>query len=164
MTLDHGIRIDSTDAAPAGGVRQIHRVDVPMSSRVWARLFAARYDQQVEAGVTVAAGSPLAAHYLRVTCLAERKDIAGALVLLLRDAGLVWDAAGSSTRVPIHVDAVRRSADIVEEVLARLASPVPVRARGMARLRILLSDGRGPVYRSGRGTFAAAMRGVLAAM
>jgi hypothetical protein len=34
----------------------------------------------------------------------------------------------------------------------------------MARLRILLSDGRSPVYRSGHGTFAAAMRGVLAAM
>jgi len=40
----------------------------------------------------------------------------------------------------------------------------PVRARGMARLRILLSDGRGPLYRTGRGTLGAALRGVLAAL
>jgi len=39
-----------------------------------------------------------------------------------------------------------------------------VRARGMARLRMLLSDGTGPLYRAGRGSLAAELRGVLAAL
>jgi hypothetical protein len=34
----------------------------------------------------------------------------------------------------------------------------------MARLRILLSDGRGPLYWPGRGTLNAALRGVLATL
>jgi hypothetical protein len=45
-----------------------------------------------------------------------------------------------------------------------LHSPRPVRARGVARLRLLLSDGTGPLYRSGRGSLAAELRGVLAAL
>jgi hypothetical protein len=131
---------------------------------MWARLCAGRYDQRVEAGVPVTAGSPLAAHHVRLRSRAERRDMTNALLLLLRDAGLLWDTAGVSARVPIHVEAIRKSADVIEDVLARLADPEPVRARGMARLRLLLSDGRSPVYRPGSGTFAAEMRGVLAAM
>lgn len=141
-----------------------HVTHVPLMSRMWARLYAARYDHRIEAGAKVTAGSPLAAHYGRLTSHAERKAMANALLLLLRDAGLLWDTVGISLRVPIHVEAIRKSADVIEDVLARLADPEPVRARGMARLRLLLSDGRSPVYRPGSGTFAAEMRGVLAAM
>jgi len=46
----------------------------------------------------------------------------------------------------------------------RLHAPVPVRARGIARLRMLLSDGTGPLYRPGRGSLGAALLGVLAAL
>jgi len=34
----------------------------------------------------------------------------------------------------------------------------------MVRLRMLLSDSRGPLYRSGGGSLAAELRGVLAAL
>jgi hypothetical protein len=34
----------------------------------------------------------------------------------------------------------------------------------MARLRLLLADGAGPLYRAGRGSLAAELRGVLAAL
>jgi hypothetical protein len=34
----------------------------------------------------------------------------------------------------------------------------------MVRLQMLLSDSRGPLYRSGRGSLAAELRGVLAAL
>jgi hypothetical protein len=44
------------------------------------------------------------------------------------------------------------------------SGPPAVRARGMARLRILLTDGRGPMYRNDRGSLAAELRGVLAAL
>lgn len=86
--------------------------------------------------------------------------MAQALTFLMRDAGLSCEHGDATRRVPIQVDAVRESAD----VLARLVGPLPVRSRGMTRLRILMADGRGPVYRPGPGTFAAAMRGVFAAL
>jgi hypothetical protein len=168
MTPRNGIPAYVMGTAEVGAdrhdIRQIRLTDVSFSGRMWARLFAARYDQQIEQGVAVAAGTPLAAHYLRLASRRERDDMAAALDHLLQDAGRTPSNGGTAMRVPIRTDAVEQSADVVEDVLARLLGPLPVRARGMARLRILLSDGRGPLYRSGRGTFAAAMRGVLAAM
>jgi hypothetical protein len=145
-------------------IRRSALADVSTSKRVWARLFAGRYDQQIEQGVTVVPGTPLAAHYVRLVSRRESEDMAAALTLLLRDAGLMPGTGGRASRVPIRTDAVRQSADTVEDVLARLLGPLPARARGMARLRLLLGDGRGPLYCTGPGTFAAAMRGVLAAM
>lgn len=168
MTPRNGIPGYVTSAAAASASRRkIHPIrlaDVPFSGRMWARLFAARYDQQIENGVAIAAGTPLAAHYSRLASRREREDMAEALTHLLQDAGRMPHEGRATMRVPIRADAVRQSAEVVEDVLGRLAGPLPVRARGMARLRILLSDGRGPVYRAGHGTLAAAMRGVLAAM
>ncbi len=155
------------NAAVSGGSREIRQVrlaGMPFSGRTWARLFAARYDRQIERGVAVAAGTPLAAHYLRLVSRREREDMAEALTLLLQDAGRMKCDRRATMRVPIRVDAVQQSAEVVEDVLARLTGPLPIRARGMARLRILLGDGCSPIYRSGHGTLAAAMRGVLAAM
>jgi hypothetical protein len=164
MTLRNGTRTDAAEATTGRTVGRHDTAHVPWTSRARARLLAARYDQLAEAGVPVTAGSPLAAHHVRLRSRTEREDMTNALLLLLRDAGLLWDSAGVNARVPVHVEAIRRSADVIEDVLARLADPQPVRARGMARLRLLLGDGRGPVYRPGSGTFAAEMRGVLAAM
>jgi hypothetical protein len=168
MTPRNGIPGYVMGTATAGALKrdgqQIRLADVPFSRRLWARLFAARYDQQIERGAAVEAGTPLAAHYLRLASRREREDMATALTHLLRDSDLLPKEA-RTTRVPIRVEAVRQSADVVEDVLARLLGPLPVRTRGVARLRILLSDGRSPLYRTGgQGTFAAAMRGVLAAM
>jgi hypothetical protein len=154
------LRTDATDNA----IRTPEIAPIPLSSRLWARLCATRYDRRVEAGDAVVAGSPLAAHHVRLTSSAEREDLSGALLHLMQDAGLLAGESVINARVPIHVDAVRKSADVLEDVLCRLADPTPLRARGMARLRLLLCDGRSPVYRRGAGTLAAEMRGVLAAM
>lgn len=132
--------------------------------RTWARLFAARYDQQVDQGLAVGAGTALAAHHRRLTSRRERADLAAALEMLLQDVGHLPRRDGRPLAVPVDATAIRRSAGVVDDVRARLLGPLPVRARGMARLRILLGDGRGPTYRAGRGTFASAIRGVLAAM
>ena len=167
MTPRNGIPMHVAGNAAIGADRRSPRValvDVGWTKRLCARLFATRYDERIERGDAIAAGTPLAAHYLRLTSRREREDLAAGLTLLLQDAGRMPRGNDRAVRVPIRADVVRRSADIVEDVLARLLGPLPVRARGMARLRILLSDGRSPVYLSGNGTFAAAMRGVLAAM
>jgi hypothetical protein len=159
-----GFGVDGGDDATTWGTHRDQSVGIAFSSRLWARLFAARYDRQLDEGHRIAAGGPLAAHYVRLASVREREHMAEALTTLMGDAGLISGDGGGGTRMPIRADVVRASADVVEAVLARLAGPRPVRARGVARLRILLSDGQGPVYRAGRGTFAAAMRGVLAAL
>ena len=159
----YGMGIEET-GADRREIRGSALADVALSKRVLARLFAGRYDQQIDQGVTVVPGTPLAAHYVRLASRRERNGLAAALTLVLQDTGLLPGPGGPAGRVPIRADVVRQSADTVDDVLARLVGPLPVRARGMARLRILLSDGRGPLYRTGPGTFAAAMRGVLAAM
>jgi hypothetical protein len=64
----------------------------------------------------------------------------------------------------VHSEAVHHASGVIDEVCDRLVDPFPVRVRGMARLRILMSDGLGPLYRSGRGTLTAALHGVLAAL
>lgn len=46
----------------------------------------------------------------------------------------------------------------------RLHSPRPVTARGMARLRLLLADGGGPLYRFGRGDLEGRLMAAFAAL
>jgi hypothetical protein len=106
-------------------------------------------------------GSALGLHGVRLTSARERNELACRLRVAVYEA----EAGGHFTmHVPVQADAVRLCAEVIGAVCNRLEGPFPVRARGMARLRILLSDGRGPLYRSGRGTLGAALRGVLAAL
>jgi len=156
QTYDLGTApLDYADDAKTGG-------RASWSARLQARLFAGRLDQEIEDGLSPLPGSPLEVHGARLVSARERNELARALRLVLQDA----DSAPGlyHLRVPVAAAAVRHAAEVVEAVHGRLADPFPVRARGMARLRLLLADGRGPLYRSGRGTLTAAMRGVLAAL
>jgi hypothetical protein len=132
------------------------------SARLSARIFAARYDEELDAGANPVPGTALAAHCARLASAEERAGLARALRLAAADAVTV--GAWRNPRVPVCGDAVKRAADVVEAVVNRLDEPHGVRVRGMARLRMLLSDGRGPLYRSGSGSLNAALRGVLAAL
>ena len=44
-------------------------------------------------------------------------------------------------RIPVNWESMLPCRDVVDDITLRLHSPRPVRARGVARLRILLSDG-----------------------
>lgn len=130
--------------------------------RMRARVLARRLDRQVDEGVPPVTGSLLAAHYHRLGEAGERADLARGLQLVLRDAA--EGPVALNPRVPVRTPEVLRFADVIEEVRTRLSSGRPVRARGMARLRILLTDARGPLYRKGSGSLHAALRGVLATL
>ena len=132
------------------------------SERVRARLFPTRYDRQVDAGVTPLPGTALAVHHARLTAPMERTQLSHTLRLATDDAEAGW--RGVNPRVPVKAKEVHEAKHVIDAVLYRLAEPLPVRARGMARLRILLADGRGPLYRTGTGSLNAALRGVLAAL
>jgi hypothetical protein len=134
------------------------RADWP--SRLSARLGARYWDHQIERGVPLQPGSPLMLHHARLTSFSERENLARALRKLLVDAY----RPRTGRLIPIDRDAITESSSLIDIIALRLHAPLPVKARGMARLRILLSDGGGPVYRRGRATLEAQLRGVLAAL
>ena len=72
--------------------------------------------------------------------------------------------ATRSARVPMHRANIASAEALIDEVRLRLHVPHPVSARGMARLRQLLSDGTGPLYRYGSGDLAGRLGAVLAAL
>jgi hypothetical protein len=143
------------DAAPAG----LHEPASALA-RLSALLVPWRYDRQLVAGATPTPGSPLAVHVERLTSDSERQKLTTTLRELLHEG---HDApAPFSSRIPVNQAAVASAAGHIDDIAARLSGPRPVRAHGVARLRMLLSNGVGPMYEEGRGDLAAALRGVLA--
>ena len=66
--------------------------------------------------------------------------------------------------VPLHRTGIVAAEHLIHDVTIRLSARHRVRARGIARLRMLLSDSDGQLYRPGRGSLAAALRGGQAAL
>jgi hypothetical protein len=131
-----------------------------LAARVTARLRAYRLDRQLAVGVPAPAGSALAVHKARLMSVAEREAVARALRQALQDA-----CAGSaplSSRIPVHATNIVAAEDLIDAITLRLHSPRPVNARGMARLRVVLSDGGGPMYRLGRGDLSGRLGAALA--
>jgi hypothetical protein len=131
-------------------------------SRLIARLRADRLDRLIAVGVPAAVGGAQAAHEARLVSTEERESIARSLRTAAADArgrGLLL-----SSRVPLHVPNITAAGDMIDAVALRLHSPRPVSARGMARLRQILSDGTGPMYRYGRGDLRGRLGAALAAL
>ncbi len=135
---------------------------VPYGTRVMARLLAAKFDRMLAVGVPAPAGSPLAVHAERLTSVEEREAIAHSLRRSVNDARN--RSALVSSRVELNVPNIVAAEDRIDEVTLRLHSPRPVTARGVARLRLLLSDGAGPMYRYGRGDLEGRLGAALAAL
>lgn len=133
-----------------------------LKSRLTARLRAGRLDGLLAVGVPAPPGSALAAHEARLTSTAEREAIARSLRASVADArgrGLLL-----SSRVALHVPNIAAAEDVIDAVALRLHSPRPVSARGMARLRQILGDGTGPLYRYGHGDLRGRLGAALAAL
>jgi len=128
--------------------------------RVRVRLLAARHDRELEACVPVLPDSALALHVHRITSAPERQRLADALRSVL-DRAHDGDAP-MTARIPLQRSRIRGEQVLIAEIVQRLDSPA--RSRGIARLRLLLADGAGPLYVSGQGSLAAQLRGVLAAL
>ena len=129
-------------------------------TRVIEELFATRFDTQLAAGVAPEPGSVLAAHVSRLASADERRKLAEVL------NHSVCESHSRRTRVsatiPVDRSAVAAAVGLIDQVVLRLLGPRPVSARGVARLRLLLSNGAGPMYWSGGGDLGAELRAVLA--
>jgi hypothetical protein len=131
-------------------------------ARLTARLHARRFDGMLAVGVRAPAGSALAVHAERLISRAEREAIARSLRQAVHDAH--HGRTALSSQVPLHRENIVAAADLIDDITLLLQSAHPVNARGVARLRQLLSDGRGPLYRYGRGDLEGRIGAALAAM
>lgn len=156
---DHKISLDVLPVAPTG----VPRDQRPsLVARLTARARADKYDRLLSVGVTPKPGSALAAHRARLTSAAERQAIARSLRRVYRDAHDHTSPTTWSSRIPLNVPNITAAADLIDRVTQRLHSPRPIGARGMARLRLILSDGAGPLYRCGRGDLPGRLGAALA--
>ena len=119
----------------------------PLCTRLAARLRATRLDREIDRCAAVHPGTALAVHVARLTGPSERQRVAAGL----RSA-------------PVDRPGARPVQDLVDDITLRLHAPRPLRALGVARLRLLLADAGGPLYAAGRGSLPAELRGVLAAL
>ena len=130
-------------------------------ARLAARARAGKYDRLLSVGVTPEPGTALAAHRARLTSTAERDAIARSLRRAVHDA---HDHAPtmSSARIPLNIPNITAAEELIDRVMQRLQSPRPIGALGMARLRLILSDGAGPLYQFGRGDLPGRLGAALA--
>lgn len=131
-----------------------------IATRVIAELFATRFDKQLAAGAAPEPGSALAAHVSRLVSAGERRKLAETLRHSVSE--VYSGRAPMSARIPVDRSGVAAAVGLIDQVASRLVAPRPVSAHGVARLRILLSDGTGPMYWSGGGDLGAELRTVLA--
>lgn len=151
----------SPDIITAANVRLGRTVQkAPLLARIVARLRADKFDKMLAVGVPARQGSALAVHAERLTTSQEREAIARSLRREFESARRATAVASSC--IPVQRADVLAAEDLIEALTLRLHSPQPVQARGMARLRKILSDGAGPMYRGGRGDLAGRLGAALA--
>ena len=150
--------------APPVGVDAANNAtgDASIRALVTARFFPIRLDRQLAVGVVGPAGSALAIHAARLESDNERHSIARALRRAVVEAH--EGRPPGSPSVPVHRRNVAAAEDVIDMITLRLHSPRHVSARGVARLRRLLSDGCGPMYEDGAGDLAGRLRAALAAL
>ena len=120
----------------------------PLRTRmVWllARLRAFWLDRQLAAGVVPWHSKVHAARSLQLTSDRSRRALACSLEHLVEQADgppVHWRSAAVLPCRP----QVSEARPVILAIAARLRATAPVDARGMARLRLLLTDGAGPCY------------------
>ena len=116
---------------------------VRLRDRLRARLRVAELDAALASGASPESDVALALHAARLCRPAQRRLLARSLARAESAA-----AAPVPTRraVPVCRPAIHRARAELQAVVQRLAAG-PVDVRGVARIRALLADGTGPLYR-----------------
>ncbi|CRZ14147.1 hypothetical protein [Mycolicibacterium neworleansense] len=150
-------------AIPATTVR---RAPVPcrpsIRARLTARMRSGRLDAMLAVGAPIPPGSALAARAARLTSDSERAAIARVLRRCAHEA--TTDTILWSSRIPLHRKNIAAAEAMIDALTLRLHAPLPVDARGMARLTRVINDGLGPLYAFGHGDLAGRLGAALAAL
>lgn len=150
-------------ATPATTVRRTPAPCRPsIRARLTARIRSGRLDAMLAVGAPTPAGSAISARAARLTSTSERDAIARVLRRCVREAAT--DTVLWSSRIPLHRKNIAAAEATIDAITLRLHSPLPVSARGMARLNRVLNDGLGPMYAFGHGDLDGRLGAALAAL
>jgi hypothetical protein len=111
----------------------------PISARLLTLLKATQLDRQLVAGTAPEPGSILALHVTRLAGAPERQRLAARLRQLVIEARChpgCWSSRIAKDRTDVVC-----AAGLIDRVAMHLNAHRPVSARGVARLRLLLTDG-----------------------
>jgi hypothetical protein len=132
-----------------------------LGTRLAARLWAASLDQELADGADPADCPQLAARAAYLTCPVTRARLAATVERFVIAAELPTGAG----RVRPARGGVRANRARMLELATRLRDDAPVYARGVAKCRLILSDGAGPAYVDGHGeALARQLTAVLAGL
>jgi hypothetical protein len=123
---------------------------------------AHRYDRALAVHVHYDHDRALAYHATRITSDAERRAIARSLTHILHEARQTGPLV--QARAKVHRDNVLAAEQMITKALERLYGQGTVDARGVARLRLLLKNRSGPLYRYGRGDLTGRLGAALAGL
>ncbi len=121
------------------GLRQVR-----MRDRVLARMRTSTLDHQLAAGASPEASVTLALHAGHLCGPVQRRLLARSLT---RIAAAAEAPTGRRVKAPVCRQAVLRTRAELSAVVDRLVADGPIDVQGVARLRNLLADGTGPLYR-----------------
>ena len=130
VVLEHGAGL---------GLRRVRLRD-----RLLARIRAAALDTELAAGASPESSVVLALHAVHLNGPSQRRLLAGSL---RRVAASAQAPTKSRLKAPVCGPAVRQALPELQAVIDRLVAAGPVSVRGVARVRCLLADGTGPIYR-----------------
>jgi hypothetical protein len=114
------------------------------AARVRARVCARQLDRALAQGVSPDSSADLSVRAYDLIGSRRRHMLAQAIRRLVQEA--THPLRPMHFNVPVCRSKVRRSRRTLEELAERLVSGEPLDARGVAQLRLLLSDGAGPLY------------------
>lgn len=113
--------------------------------RIVARARASTLDRQLAAGASPESSVALALHASRLCESSERLVLARSLTRISEAAEA---PVARRLAAPVHRPAVQRARTELAAVAGRLVASGPVDVQGVARVRTLVADGTGPLYRS----------------
>jgi hypothetical protein len=118
------------------------------ATRLWLRVLLHRcdFDRDLADGGGAEWEPGLQLRSLQLTRSAERRRLAGCLRKLVEEAETVQRRPPLGPVVPVQREVVLIWRDSIVAIAGRLLRPMPVAAAGMARLRLLLTDGAGPLF------------------
>jgi hypothetical protein len=131
--------------------------------RLVARLWAGHFDRMFAIGMRPTPRTAAWAHAQRLTSVAEREAVSGVLRRSL-DAARFSTFLSRGAGVELNRANILAASEVIEAVTLRLHSPMPIDARGMARLRLILADATGPLYRHGNGDLPTRIGAAMAAL
>lgn len=114
-----------------------------LSDRLLVAVAAAKLDRELANGVRQDASAALSRRAQRLIEPSTREQLGRQLRRIVKDA---HERAVTGARVPLNRNQVLEAEDDLRLLASRLQSPARVSARGVAKVRLLLTDGCGPLF------------------